>query len=39
MKKEKGLTKGEVRFLKLVKLAGEVVLLEDKKLFEELAKH
>lgn len=33
------LTKNDVKFLKLVKIAGEIVLREDRLLFEELAKH
>jgi len=34
-----GLTKNDVKFLKLVKIAGEIVLREDELLFKELAKH
>lgn len=34
-----GLTKEEQRKLRIIKLAGEVILKEDKKLFEELAKY
>lgn len=33
------LTKEEQRKLRIIKLAGEVILKEDKKLFEELAKY
>ena len=33
------MTKEEARMLRLMELAGRVVLKEDKKLFEELAKY
>lgn len=37
--KKDELTKSDVRFLKLVRIAGQLVLKEDELLFKELAKH
>jgi len=33
------ISKNDKKILKLIKVAGEIVLKEDKKLFKELAKH
>ena len=37
--KKDELTKSDVKFLELVRIAGEIVLKEDELLFKELAKH
>ena len=37
--KKDRLSKNDVKFLRLVKIAGELVLKEDELLFKELAKH
>ncbi len=39
MRTKTQLTKEEQRKLRIIKLAGEAILKEDKKLFEELAKY
>ncbi len=38
-KENKKFTKNELKMIRLVKIAEQIVLKEDKKLFEELAKY